>query len=62
MHNHLCKVCGVAVAICDGESCVGEGDHYCSLHVPKEAHKDEDHAYFGTRVEVVPPPSRIRPQ
>lgn len=54
-HTHHCKVCNTPMAICDGESCVQEGDHYCPLHVPKEAHEDKKHAYFGTKKEPTPP-------
>jgi hypothetical protein len=32
-HTHHCKVCGVAVGICDGVCAGGEHD-YCTLHHP----------------------------
>lgn len=31
-HAHLCVTCGQPVAICDGDRCQQEGDHYCTPH------------------------------
>jgi len=55
MHYHKCaqelpnnQVCGQVVAVCAGEGCEQEHDHYCSIHHPDPSH----------RVEPTPPLKR----
>jgi hypothetical protein len=48
-----CKICKTAIGA--GEDEPPEGDHYCSLHVPKELHDEPGHQYEGARVEATEP-------
>lgn len=41
-HTHHCEVCKQPVAICDGDSCVQEGPHYCTVHHPDPQFRVED--------------------
>jgi len=47
-HFHYCKICKLPVANCSDESCTAEakegqeahanaGEHYCSVHQPKDS-------------------------
>lgn len=51
-HAHHCKVCGQLVAMCDGDTCAQEQDHYCSVHHPDPAHHVEDKPTVRMTVRV----------
>lgn len=50
-HTHHCKVCNIAVAICDGP-CIQEEDHYCSQHHTDANFRIEDKPTVRMTVKI----------